>query len=118
MKCRCSGAAGGEKIMAEVWYLNVDTESLEGSEPTQVLELGRCIELLDLNPDRWDAELDALPELKTGDPLVDESGFVYVFMRVNGDELDAYGDKRWKPGWYKSPLTIVGFETNLRKKSK
>jgi hypothetical protein len=104
--------------MAEVWYLNVDTESLEGVEPTQVLELGRCIELLDLNPDSWDAELDALPVLKTGDPFIDESGYVYIFMRLNREEADTYVDKRWKPGWYRSRLTIVGFETNLRKKPK
>jgi len=29
--------AGGDEIMAEVWYLNVDTEALEGIEPRQVL---------------------------------------------------------------------------------
>ncbi len=104
--------------MAEVWYLNVDTESLEGVEPTQVLELGRCIELLDLSPDKWDAEFDALPVLKTGDPFIDESGYVYIFMRLNGEEADTYVDKRWKPGWYRSHLTIVGFETNLRKQPK
>ena len=104
--------------MAEIWYLNIETESLEGLKPRQELELGRCIELLDLTPDRWDSEKDTLPALKTGDTLVDESGYVYVFMRVLGDEIDTYGDKRWKPGWYKSPLTIVGIETNRRKKPK
>ena len=102
--------------MAEVWYLNVDMESVEGAEPTQTLELGRCIELLDLTPDKWDTELDSFPELKTGDPLVDESGFVYVYLRIEADEIETYGDRRWKPGWYRSPLTLVGFETNLRKK--
>ncbi|MCI0481007.1 MAG: hypothetical protein L0213_05410, partial [Candidatus Dadabacteria bacterium] len=62
--------------------------------------------------------LDEFPELKTGNPLVDESGYIYVMMRVSGDEVDKYEDKRWKPGWYKSSLTIVGFEKNLRKKAK
>lgn len=104
--------------MAEVWYLNVDMESTEGVEPTETLELGRCIELLDLDPERWDTELDSFPKLKTGDPLIDESGFVFVYLSVGADEIEAYGDMRWKPGWYRSPLTLVGFETNLRKKSK
>ena len=104
--------------MAEVWYLNNETESLEGLEPRQELELGRCIELLDLTPDRLDSEVDTLPVIKTGISLVDESGYVYVFMKVLEDELNTYGDKRWKPGWYKSPLTLIGFETNLRKKPK
>lgn len=104
--------------MAEVWYLNVETTTLEGIEPTKVIELGRCIELLDLHPDRWDSEFEALPELKTGDPLIDESGYVFVLMRVTGEEIEKYGDRRWKPGWYRSPLTLVGFETNLRKNSK
>jgi len=110
--------AGGANNMAEVWYLNVETESLEGLEPKHELELGRCIELLEMTPDRWDAELDSLPVLRTGDPLIDESGYVYIFMKVSQDEIDRYGDSRWKPGWYKSQLTIVGFETNLRKKPK
>jgi hypothetical protein len=39
-------------------------------------------------------------------------------MRVGEDEVAKYDDKRWKPGWYKSSLTIVGFEKNLRKKPK
>lgn len=104
--------------MAEVWYFNIETESLEGLEPRQELELGRCIELLDLTPDRWDSEVDTLPVVKTGISLVDESGYIYVFLKVLEDELDTYGDKRWKPGWYRSPLTVVGFELNLRKKPK
>ena len=29
-----------------------------------------------------------IPKLKTGDPLVDHSGYVYVMMRVAGDETD------------------------------
>ncbi len=59
-----------------------------------------------------------LPSSRPEIPLVDQSGYVYVMMRVAGSETETYEDKRWKPGWYKSSLTIVGVEKNLRKKAK
>lgn len=104
--------------MSEIWYLGVETESLEGLEPQYERPLRDSIELLELTPERWQCGPDETPKLKTGDPLVDESGYVYVMMRAAGSETETYEDKRWKPGWYKSSLTIVGVEKNLRKKAK
>ena len=104
--------------MAEIWYLPIDTESIEGMEAQYERNLRDAIELLEITPVKWQCGTDEFPVLKTGDPIVDDSGYVYVMMRVGGDEMAAYEDKRWKPGWYKSSLTIIGFEKNLRKKPK
>ncbi|HET7289243.1 MAG TPA: hypothetical protein VFJ67_02300 [Thermodesulfobacteriota bacterium] len=104
--------------MAEIWYLPVDSESVEGREAQYERPFRDTIEILELTPEKWQCGPGEFPELKTGDPFVDESGFVYVLMRVGEDEVAKYDDKRWKPGWYKSSLTIVGSEKNLRKKPK
>ncbi len=101
--------------MAEIWYLEVDTESLENREKHE-LPFEECIELLELRPEGWHSESDALPELLTGDPFVDASGRIYLCLRVFDEELEAFQDKRWKPGWYKSGVTIVGYENKLRMK--
>lgn len=104
--------------MAEIWYLGVGTGSLEGLQARHEKPLGECIELLEITPEKWVSPPDAIPDLTTGNPLIDDSGYVYVMMRAGEGELAGYGDKGWKPGWYKSHLTIVGFEKNLRKKPK
>ncbi len=104
--------------MAEIWYLPIDSESTEGREAQYERPLHDAISLLELVPEKWQCRADEFPALKTGNPLVDESGYVYVMLRVSGEEAAKYEDKRWKPGWYKSSLTIVGFEKNLRKKPK
>jgi hypothetical protein len=104
--------------MAEIWYLPIESESVEGLEPQYERPLRDGIELLELTPGKWQCGPDEFPVLKTGNPLVDDSGYVYVMMRVTDGELEKFDDKRWKPGWYKSSLTIVGFEKNLRKKPK
>ena len=104
--------------MAEIWYIPIDTESIEGLEVQYERNLRDAIDLLELTPAKWQCEPEGFPKLKTGDPLVDDSGYVHVMMRVTGEEVDKYEDKRWKPGWYKSSLTIVWFEKNLRKKPK
>ena len=104
--------------MAEIWYLSIDTESLEGMDARHEHVFIECVEILELTPDKWVHEPQAVPELKTGNPLIDESGYGYGLMRVTEEEINEFGDDRWKPGWYKSSLTIVGFEKKLRKKPK
>jgi hypothetical protein len=104
--------------MAEIWYLPIDVQSLEGAEAHYERNFRDSIEILELTPEKWQCGPDEFPELKTGNPLVDDSGFVYVMMRVSAEEVDKHEDKRWKPGWYRSSLTIVGVEKNLRKKPK
>ncbi len=102
--------------MAEIWYLHVDTESLEGKEKQHDRSFIECIELLELKPEGWDSEQDIIPNLKTGDPFADSSGRIYICLKVLDDELEAFPDKRWKPGWYKSDVTIVGYENKLMAK--
>lgn len=104
--------------MAEIWYIPIGAESLEGLEVKYERNFRDSVEILELTPKRWLCGPEEFPQLKTGNPLVDDSGFVYVMMRVSSDELQKYDDENWKPGWYKSSLTIVGMEKNLRKKPK
>ncbi len=104
--------------MAEIWYLSLSEESDASSEPSYERSLIESIDLLELTPDDWNSPLDSDPELKTGNPLVDGSGYVYVFLKVHEDEVRSYGDEAWKPGWYKSSITIVGLEKKIRKKPK
>ncbi len=104
--------------MAEIWYISIDAETFEDSSPQHEIGFYDCVELLEITPDNWLAELDAMPELKTGDPLVDESGYVCVLMRAPESEIEGLDTEDWKPGWYKSRLTVVGFETKLRTKPK
>ena len=105
--------------MAEIWYLENDAETLEDLEEKVKHDRSfiECIEILELKPEAWDSEADTLPKLITGDPFVDQSGRIFLCVRVLEDELEVFPDKRWKPGWYKSGVTIVGFETKLRLKA-
>ena len=102
--------------MAEIQYLEVGTESLEEIEKQYDRSFIECIELLELIPEGWDSEPDSIPNLKTGDPFADNSGRIYICLRVFDDELEVFQDKRWKPGWYKSNVTIVGYENKLMAK--
>jgi hypothetical protein len=104
--------------MAETWYLEMDTVTLEGREPRYRSEFKECIELFKLSPERWKCEPDNIPNLKTGNSLIDQIGYAGVLVRVTQDEIEALleGKEKWKPGWYLSPLTPVGAEKNLAKK--
>ena len=104
--------------MAEIWYLGIETESLEDVEAVHERAFHECVELLELTPEKRECGPEAVPELKTGNPLVDESGYIYVLMRVTEDEINTHSEGDWEPGWYKSSVTIVGFENKLRKKPK
>lgn len=103
--------------MAEIWYLESETESLEGQVKHERSFI-ECIDILELDPEGWESESGAVPNLLTGDPFVDGCGRITLCVRVLEDELEPFPDKRWKPGWYKSPVTIVGMETKLRLKAK
>ena len=106
--------------MAEVWYLEMDTLTLEGMEPRYKLEFKECIELFKLSSERWKCETDEVPNLKTGNPFIDDIGYIGVLVRVTQDEVKASIEElgKWKSGWYLSPLTLIGAEKNLAEKNK
>lgn len=104
--------------MAEIWYLSLDDNVNEGDSARHEYHIIKCIELLELTPERWECGPEEKPELKTGNPLIDESGYIYVYMKAGEDEIEAEANKNWKPGWYKSSVSIVGLEKKLRKSSK
>ncbi len=105
--------------MAEVWYLEIETLDLSGKEPRYEIDFKECIALFELSPGRWRSGPQKIPQLKTGNRLIDESGYVYVYVyiRVMQDEIENLGDaKEWKAGWYFSPLTLIGAEKKLKSK--
>ena len=103
--------------MAEIWYMEMNAENLDGQEPRYSLEFTECIELLKLSPQRWKCEPDKVPNIKTGNAFIDESGYVGVVVVVTQDEIEALAIKgEWKAGWYLSPLTLVGTEKAMASK--
>jgi len=103
--------------MAQVWYLEIDIEDIEGKDPRYELDFTECINLLDLSPKRWRSDPEKFPQLKTGNPVVDDSGYVCVYARVFPDEIrnSGFADE-WKPGWYFSPITVISAEKKLKGK--
>ncbi|GJM17375.1 MAG: hypothetical protein DHS20C13_27020 [Thermodesulfobacteriota bacterium] len=99
--------------MAEIWYLELGTEKLD-NETKQERPFLECVALLELEPDDVMPDLDAIPDLRTGNPFVDIGGRVNICVRVFQAELDGVEDSRWKPGWYKSDITVIGMAKKLK----
>lgn len=76
--------------MAEIWYKGIFEEDFKEVEHKQFgLPKKNCISLIDLRPKHWVCELNEFPKLKTGNSLVDESGYIYVFIRITKEEIDS-----------------------------
>lgn len=104
--------------MAEVWYIPVDENTIEGKSAVYDIPLKKCLDLFDLRPASWTCDLKEFPRLKTGDPLFDNSGYVYVLIKITQEEIDSAGEGSYREGWYKSPHTIVKTEQILRSPDK
>jgi len=104
--------------MAEIWYMSVDAESIDEAELKHEKPIAECIELLEIIPEKWVCDTESTPQLKTGDDFFDGSGYIFVLMKVDSDEILTLGDDGWKPGWYSSSVSIVGLEKKLRTKPK
>lgn len=100
--------------MAEVWYLNTGTDTLEGKTPNYQISFRECVEIFELTDDCWRCKSGQIPELRTGNPIIDESGYVYVLVKVMSKELRGSSLKGWKAGWYISPLTVINAEKKLQ----
>lgn len=103
--------------MAEIWNLEIGADTLDDKVKHE-LPFVECIDLLELLPDEWSSDTETIPDVKTGDLFVDSSGYICVCVRVFQDELDSVGDKGWKPGWYKSKVTVIGLLDKLRSNAK
>lgn len=105
--------------MAEVWYLDIEDierEVYKEKEPQYKPDFKKCIEILELSPKRWKCGPDEIPQLRTGNPAIDTSGYLYVLVRANAGEIEKLeaGENEWKAGWYVSPLTMITVERKLR----
>jgi hypothetical protein len=100
--------------MAEIWYLNTGTDTLEGKTPNYLISFKECVEIFELTDNCWRCKSGQIPELKTGNPIIDESGYVYVLVKVMSKELKSSRVKGWKAGWYVSPLTVINVEKKLQ----
>ena len=104
--------------MAEIWYLNTGTDTVEGKTPNYQISFKECVEIFELTENCWRSKSGQIPELKTGNPIIDESGYVYVLVKVMSKELTRSGLKGWKAGWYMSPLTVINAEKKLQMKQR
>ena len=102
--------------MAEIWYLNTGADTLEGKTPNYLISFKECVEVFELTENCWRCRSGKIPELTTGNPIIDESGYVYVLVKVMSKELTNLGMKGWKAGWYISPLTVINAEKRLHAK--
>jgi hypothetical protein len=100
--------------MAEIWYLNTGTDTLEGKTPNYLISFKECVEIFELTDNCWRSKSGQIPELKTGNPIIDESGYVYVLVKVMSKELKSSSVKGWKAGCYVSPLTVINVEKKLQ----
>ena len=101
--------------MAEIWYIGItETEFNEKEQKIHEIPLRVCIELLDLRPRYLTCKLDEFPELKTGDPIVDNSGYIYVLIKLTQEEINSEQEGSYKEGFYKLPKTVVETGNILR----
>jgi hypothetical protein len=100
--------------MAEIWYLNTGTDTVKGKTPNYQISFDECLEIFELTENCWRCKSGQIPELKTGNPIIDESGYVYVLVKVMSKELKRSSLKGWKAGWYISPLTVINAEKRLQ----
>ena len=101
--------------MAEIWYVGIkDTEFNEKEQKIHEIPLRACIELLDLRPKYLTCKLDEFPKLTTGNPLVDDSGYIYVMIKVTQEEIDSEKEGSYREGFYKLPITVVEAGNILR----
>ena len=104
--------------MAEIWYIGIkETEYNEKEQKIHEIPLRVCIELLDLRPRYFLCGIDEFPKLLTGDPLVDESGYIFVLIKLTQDEIDSEKEGSFKEGIYKLPMTVVETGNILREAS-
>jgi len=103
--------------MAEIWYLEMGTKTLE-NEAKHDRPFLECVELLEIKPQGLSSEIGVIPDLYTGDPFVDIGGRITICLRVFQAELDGIDDNRWKPGWYKSGVTVIGLAKKLKLNAK
>ena len=100
--------------MAEIWYLNTGTDTVAGKTPNYQVAFKECVEIFELTEECWRCKSGQIPELRTGNPIIDESGYVYVLVKVMSRELKRSSLKGWKAGWYMSPLTVINAEKKLQ----
>ena len=101
--------------MAEIWYIGIKEEDIEGKSPVYEIPLKKLLKIFDLRPNSRVCSLEEFPQLKTGNPIIDESGYVYVLIRITEEEIEESGEGSYREGWYKSPHTIVMTEKILKK---
>ena len=100
--------------MAEFWYVGILEEEFKEEQKIFELPLKACIDLLDLRPKQWVCSLEEFPELKTGNPLVDDSGYIYVLIKLTQQEIDENHEGSYQEGIYKLQKTIVETENILK----
>ncbi len=104
--------------MADIFYFSV--EDKEASDDKRVFEipLKDCVNLFDLRPRQRVCGLDRFPNLLTGDPLVDSSGYIQVVMRISDEETEKSGESGYESGWYKMNMTVIEIQSIISRARK
>ncbi|WP_462137589.1 hypothetical protein [Candidatus Mycalebacterium sp.] len=97
--------------MADIFYFSV--EDKEASEDKRMFQIPfkDCVQIFDLRPRQKECGLEEFPNLLTGNPLVDASGYVHVLMRISAEEIEKNKEGSYEPGWYKMNMTVIEIQS-------
>lgn len=104
--------------MAEIFYFSVEDKEASDDKRMFEIPLKDCLSLFDVRPGWRVCGLDEFPDLHTGDPLVDSSGYVHALMKISGEEAEKSGEGGYKSGWYKMDMTVIEIQSIIAEAQK
>ncbi len=97
--------------MADIFYFSVEDKEVSEDKLMFQIPLKDCLHLFDIRPWQRECGLDEFPNLITGDPLVDSSGYIHVLMRIPEKEIEENNEGSYEPGWYKMNMTVIEIQS-------
>ena len=104
--------------MADIFYFSVEDTEVSKDKRMFQIPFKDCLKLFDIRPWQRDCGPDEFPTLKTGDPLVDASGYIHVLLRLSADEVEQSGEGSYEPGWYKMNMTVIEVQATVAEATK
>ncbi|QMU56568.1 MAG: hypothetical protein GKS04_05475 [Candidatus Mycalebacterium zealandia] len=104
--------------MADIFYFSVEDKEASENKRMFQIPLKDCVHFFDLRPWQRECGLEEFPNLLTGDPLVDASGYVFVLMRISAEEIEENKEGSYEPGWYKMNMTVIEVQSVIAEAQK
>lgn len=101
--------------MADIFYFSVEDKEAADDKRMFQIPLKDCVHLFDMRPWQRECAGDEFPSLKTGNPLVDSSGYIHVLMRISSKEIEESGEGSFDEGWYKMNMTVIEVQSIVGK---